>query len=104
MPGKSEESDQIEDRAWLLNGHKILSHYAHTKVGHRKSPGCAFCSQGVGAVVTDASVDDEGIRVVEDTGGDQEGAAAHTSGDGDGVRPEGELQRKAEWWASQSQV
>lgn len=61
----------------------FLSHYRHVQNGRRTSSSCGFCSQGMGSILKDVEITVlDGPGVAKDIGGDPEGPAPHSHGDG----------------------
>lgn len=81
MSGKSESSIEVEDRTRVLNARAYLSHHAHFQNGRVRQAGCGFCSQGVDGVVTYVAEKVEKDALPEDSGSDEEGAAASAPSD-----------------------
>lgn len=105
MPRESKGIDQVPDSERVFRGGAYLSHYRHIQNGIRRSTRCGFCSEGLGAVVTELKIDDRGNRVAPDNRGDKEGATPLPHSDGNAeLDGKDDLQREDDWWTSQSPV
>lgn len=82
-PGKSADSNAYRER--YLDPRAVLFHHAHTQNGKRTSARCPFCSKGLSGITKELEIPkrEQPHIVVEDSGGDEERAAAPASDSGE---------------------
>ncbi|HIA04622.1 MAG TPA: hypothetical protein EYN66_22450 [Myxococcales bacterium] len=81
MPRPSKDVRQAEDGTRTFDGRAWLSHYRHVSNGHRKSPDCRMCEQGLGAIMPIDNEETPAVGVVQDTGTDEERPSPPTHDD-----------------------